>query len=169
MSLDELLKEKEENKISDYVDYIDKAIATIKKHQKIFKWLEIGTYIAILIIYISLYYANSSLIPRGQITITMRNFLIPCVIIIISLFIGIDDIWGSKRWFLILFFGATFFLSQQFTITLDLCSGFNSEFLMSFLNIGGWAGGALLSFVGLGIGALARKFNTKDTKNRDKL
>lgn len=162
VSLDELLKEKEEDKTSDYVAYIDKAIAAIKNHQRIVKWVEIGVYLAVLALFVILYHLNGTSLSRQQITLATHTFLIPCVIVIISLFIGIDDIWGSKRWFLILFFGLSFFLAEQFTITLDSTNGFNTDFLLSFLNIGGWATGAFLSFVGLGIGALARKFNTED-------
>lgn len=163
VSLDNLLKDKGENKISDYVEHIDKAIAAIKNKHKIYKWVEIIVYIAILITFALLYHLNGTALSRHQITIAMHTFLIPCVIIIISLFIGIDEAWGSGRWLLILFFGVSFFLCEQFTISLDISSGFNGQFLMSFLNVGGWATGAFLSFIGLGIGALARKFNTRET------
>lgn len=159
VSLDSLLKEKENP--SDYVDYIDKAISVIKNKQKIYKLIEIGGYILLLIAFIVMYWCNGTLESRNQLDVAMRGFLIPSIIVILSLLIGMDEAWGEKRWFLILFFGATFCFTEQFTVMLNAFSNDMPVFLHGFLLPANYSTGAFLSFVGLGIAALARKFNTK--------
>lgn len=162
VSLDTLLKE--ENKTSDYVDYIDKAINAIKNKRKVYKWIEIGVYLVLLVVYILMYWLNASNELRTGISITMRSFLIPSVILILSLLIGIDKAWGSKRWFLILFFSVTLCFAEQFTTMLDIFADDMYFYLFSFLSPANYSSGAFLSFIGLGIGALARKFKTRSVE-----
>jgi len=158
-SLDDLLKENQSP--SPYVHHIDKAINAIKKRKKIYKCLEIGIYVVLLAVFLILYHTADS-DTQHEIYTTMYNFLLPCLIVIITLLIGVDDAWGKKRWFLILFFGITFGLANVFTRTIQV---FNEDFddlimvISRLIQPSTYSDGAFLSFVGLGIGALARKFN----------
>jgi transcriptional regulator with XRE-family HTH domain len=160
ISLDELLKEKDET--SSYVDYIDKAVALIKNKRKIYKAVEIGVYILSLIIYVNVYYITRS---------SVISAVIPFVILIISLLIGIDEAWGKKRWFLILFFGISFGLAEQLSYLLYggyLPNETAPIAIFTFLNPATYSMGAFVSFIGLGIGTLARRFNNKTEDNYEK-
>lgn len=157
VSIDALLKEDKAD--SAYVAYIDKAIGVIKNKQRIYKALEIGGFLLLLIIYVVLYLIESSSSESGtESVLAMHSFLIPSVIVILSLLIGIDDAWGEKRWFLILFFGASFCFAEQFTLILSDFPVDKSAYWLNLLRPASYSMGAFLSFVGLGIGALAKKF-----------
>lgn len=157
VSLDALLKE--DKKTSAYVDYVDKAIGVIKNKQRIYKIVEIGGYLILLIVYVILYLLESSSTGGTEVVLAMHSFLIPSVIVILSLLIGMDDAWGEKRWFLILFFGASFCFAEQFTFILSDFPVDKSTFWLNLLRPASYSTGAFLSFVGLGIGALAKRFN----------
>lgn len=96
-----------------------------------------------------------------MITVTMCSFPIPCVIVFISLIIEIDEVWSKHRWLLILFFGITFCWAQEFTITFEFIAEDITWLIYSLLSPSGYATGAFLSLIGLGIGTLARKFSAK--------
>lgn len=163
ISLDDLLKGKE--KSSAYVDYIDKAIAVIKNKQKIYKILEISVYLLILIVYLIMYFSSY----RDLAAYTMNPFLIPTTIVIISLLIGIDKAWGKNRWFLILFFGITYGLAQQFTVYYNTLPEIGVLYdVIRIFNPANYSAGAFISFIGLGIGALARKFSDHSDEENEK-
>ena len=166
VSLDTLLKE--QDKQSGYVDYIDKAIGVIKNKQKIYKCLEIGVYLLLIGIFIVLYWTGNEN-TQNEVYITMHTFLLSSLIVIVSLLIGIDESWGKNRWFLICFFAITYGWSDVFTHLWRVNIEVGDSVCMTIISIftpSTYASGAFLSFIGLGIGALACKFNGKSTQEK---
>ena len=76
---------------------------------------------------------------------------------------------GSKSWFLILFFGITYGLAQLFTVHYTPLPEIGVLYdVISIFNPANYSSGAFISFIGLGIGALARKFSNHSDEENEK-
>lgn len=118
LSLDAVLKD--DGGMSGYVGYLDRAIAALKKRQKIYKCVEIGVYAALMVFYVVGFFLTGSDPYGGQyeFQIMVHGWVIPCVIAILSLLIGVDRAWGRERWLLIPFFALTYLLASSISLML---------------------------------------------------
>lgn len=155
ISLDALLKE--ENNMSEYVSYLEESTNVVKHKRFLIKIIEIGFYLIIWSLLVALFWLSKEEDPMGYALLSFYMIL-PTVTIIVSIFMGLDQGWGRRRWFMTVFFGIMYMLAGY--VTFDLCNTMSTghvnapEFMFCIAGI-------VISAIGMGIGTLARIIKKK--------
>lgn len=158
VSLDHLLKEKEEPSMSDYVDYLEESTNTVKGKTRLAKIVLISTYLGIWAFALIMFWFFISGSDAMGFSLVFLWMILPIATFVISLLIGKNDYWEKRKWFAAIAFGIMYMLAEYATFGAANMVAFGKinmpDFGMTFV-------GAVISAFGLGIGALVHHRNPK--------
>lgn len=163
VSLDNLLKEKEEAPMSNYIDYLEESTNIVKSKDKLSKVILIATYLSIwAFALISFWFFISGSDAMGY-SLVFLWIILPLSTFVISLLIGKNNYWGKLKWTAPVAFGimhmlaeyATFSVRNMITISFTRINVPHFELILI---------GAFFSAFGLGIGSLAYHIKSKHKK-----
>lgn len=161
VSLDYLLKNKEETKMTTYLNYLEESTNVVKSKQKLSKIILGATYLLIWVFSIIVFWFftdGSDAMGYGL----MHLWIIqPVSIFVISLIIGINNYFGGYKWVFTAIAGVFYMLSDYGTFKLANTVTFGN------INSPDWGmivGGAIIAAIGLGIGLGIN--HIKSRKNR---
>lgn len=153
VSLDHLLKEKEEAPMSNYIDYLEESINTVKSKTKLSKIILIATYLGIWAFALIMFWFFISGSDAMGFSLVFLWIVLPVATFVISLLIGKNDFWGKQKWFATIAFGVMYMLAEYATFsTANMV--LNSFSKINMPDFGMILAGAVISAVGLGIGSL---------------
>lgn len=160
ISLDHLLKEKEETPMSDYIDYLEESTNTVKSQNKLSQTILIATYLGIWAFALIVFWFFISGSDAMGYSLIFLWIILPVASFVTALLIGKNDYWGKWKWFSPIAFGAMHMLAEYSTfsirnmITIDFARINMPHFEMVLI-------GAAISAIGLGIGTA---FNRRKAK-----
>ena len=162
VSLDYLLKDKEETKMTTYLDYLEESTNVVKSKQRLSKIILGATYLliwAFSIIVFWFFTDGSDAMGYGL----MHLWIIqPVSIFVISLIIGINNYFGGYKWAFTAVAGVMYMLSDYATFSLANTVAFGN------LNSPEWGmvvGGATIAAVALGLGAFINHIKNRKISN----
>lgn len=160
VSLDHLLKEKEEAPMSNYIDYLEESTNTVKSKTKLSKIILIATYLSIWAFALIIFWFFISGSDAMGYSLMFLWIILPVTTFVISLLIGKNDFWGKQKWFAIIAFGVMYMLAEYATFsTANMVA--NSFSKINMPHFGMVLAGAIISAIGLGIGSLIDNIKSK--------
>lgn len=162
VSLDYLLKDKEEMSMSNYLDFLEESTNTVKSRNKLSLLILVLTYLVIWAISIIVFWFFTSGSDAMGYSLMFLWILLPVTTFVVSLFIGRNNYWGKRKWISSLVLGVMYMLAEYAT--------FQSSNMIAFdkINAPRWEmilSGGIISIIGLSIGEIAnlrkRKKKTK--------
>lgn len=157
ISLDHLLKE--EQPMSNYLDYLEESTNTVKSKNKLSMVILIATYLAIwAIAIIAFWFFTSGGSDAMGYSLMYLWGILPTTTFVISLLIGRNNYWGKGKWLFVVVFGIMYMLSGYLTFSMANMISFHKINLPEY---GAILNGAVFSAVGLGIGSVLRYVNSK--------
>lgn len=163
ISLDHLLKE--EQPMSNYLDYLEESTNTVKSKKKLSMIILIVTYLGIWAIsLIAFWFFHSGSDALGY-SIMYLWVLLPVTTFVISLLIGKNNYWGNWKWLFTIGFGIMYMLAEYATFRTANMITFNKINMPEFVMI---PMGAVISFVGMGIGLGINHISSRKKKSRNK-
>ncbi|MDD6024310.1 MAG: helix-turn-helix transcriptional regulator [Oscillospiraceae bacterium] len=159
ISLDLLLKD--EQLMSGYLDYLQESTDVVKSKRSIAQQMILITYLTIWAISLIVFWFFTSGSDAMGYSLMFLWFLLPVTTFVLSLLIGKNDFWGKWKWSSACFFGVLYMLADYGTFrvkhmaAIDKISAPHYEMILI---------GAIISLVGLGIGAILHKAKHKDEK-----
>ena len=159
VSLDYLLKG--EVSMKDYLDYVEESTNVVKSKVRLSKLILILSYLVIWALNIAVSWRFSAdSITEAQAG-AFQWLVLPIATIVISMWIGKNNYWGKRKWFIPIGFGLMFMLSVYASYGMRENSIFDQIDLQTVSFI---FAGTLASFIGMVIG---HAFFT-DEKNKQK-
>lgn len=149
ISLDALLKGKEETSMSNYMDYLEKSTNIVESQKKLSMTILIATYLGIWAVSLITFWFFCDETDAMGYSIMFLLILLPVTTFIVSVLIGKNSYWGEGRWLLSLFFGIMYMLAEYAT--------FNTANMIAFDKVnppqlGMIPAGTIISLMGMGIG-----------------
>ncbi len=151
VSLDHLLKEKEEAPMSHYIDYLEESTNTVKSKTKLSKIILIATYLSIWSFALIMFWFFISGSDAMGFSLVFLWVVLPVSTFVISLLIGKNDFWRKRKWFATIAFGAMYMLAEYATFSTANMIAFDKINMPHFEII---LVGAVISAIGLGIGTI---------------
>ncbi len=151
VSLDHLLKEKNESSMSNYMEYLEESTNIVKSKEKLMKVILIATYLGIWAIAIIFFWFFTTPSDAMGYALIYLWFLLPIITFIISMLIGLNNYWGRYKWILTVAFGIMYMLAEFATFG---ASKMLSTHRIDNLEFGMMLGGIVHSGVGMGIGSV---------------
>lgn len=163
ISLDHLLKEKEEIPMSNYMDYLEESTNTVKSQKKLSMTILIATYLGIWAFALIVFWFFISGSDAMGYSLVFLWFILPAATFVISLLIGKNNHWGKGKWLTPIAFGfmhmlaeyATFSMRNMIAISFTRINMPDFELILI---------GAIISLIGLGIGSFDYHIKTNRTK-----
>ena len=153
VSLDHLLKE--EKKMSNYLDYLEKSTNIVESKNKLSKTIIINSYFIIWAIsLISFWFFIEDFQALGY-SIMYLMILLPATTFIVSILIGRNNYWGKLKWFTPIVLGVMYMLAEYSTFSAANMAAFQKFNMPSFHMI---IVGALISVVGIAIGIFTSRY-----------
>ena len=160
VSLDYLLKDKEEMSMTNYLDYLEESTNTVKSKNKLSQVILVVTYLLIWAFSLIVFWFFISGSDAMGFALLFLYILIPITTLVISLLIGKNNHWGKGKWLTPIAFGimhmlaeyGTFSLKNMVQISFTRINPLNFELLLV---------GAFFSLIGLSIGSLIYRKKTK--------
>lgn len=151
ISLDALLKGKEETSMSNYLDYLKKSTNTVESQKKLSMTILIATYLGIWAVSLITFWFFCEGADAMGYSIMFLLVLLPVTTFTVSVLIGKNSDFGEGRWLLSLFFGVMYMLAEYATFsTANMISiAFERINLPQFSMI---PAGTVTSLMGMGIG-----------------
>ena len=152
VSLDYLLKDKEETSMSNYLDFLEESTNTVKSRNKLSMLILVLTYLVIWAISIIVFWFFTSGSDAMGYSLMFLWILLPVTTFVVSLFIGKNNYLGKWKWFSPLVLGVMYMLAEYAT--------FQSSNMIAFdkINAPRWEmilSGGIISIIGLCIGEIA--------------
>ncbi len=161
ISLDHLLKEEKPMSKSDYLNYLEESTNTVKSRTRLSIIILIAVYLGIWAAsLIAFWFFGSGSDALGY-SILYLLILLPVTTFIVSLIIGRNNYWGHKKWFAAAGFGLMYMLAEYGTFSAANMVTFHKINVPEFIMI---PVGAVISLIGMGIGAGVRYVNIKRKK-----
>ena len=158
ISLDHLLKEEKPMSKSNYLNYLEESTNTVKSKNKLSEVILIAVYLGIWAVsLISFWFFGSGTDALGY-SILYLWILLPVTTFIVSLIIGRNNYWGHKKWFTAIGFGLMYMLAEYGTFSAANMVAFQKINVPEFIMI---PAGAVISLIGMGIGAGVRYLGSK--------
>lgn len=154
VSLDHLLKEQEEAPMSNYIDYLEASTDVVQSKRKLAQIILIATYLGIWSFALLMFWFFISGSDAMGFSIVFLWLVLPMTTLVLSYLIGRNDFWGSKKWFAAVAFGVMYMLAEYATFSTANMVTFHKINMPSFEMV---LIGAVISAVGLGIGALSNR------------
>lgn len=161
VSLDHLLKGKEENPMSNYINYLEESTNTVKSKTRLSKIILITTYLCIWVFALIMFWFFKSGSDAMGYSLVFLWILLPVTTFVISLLIGKNNFWGNRKWFAAIAFGIMYMLAEYATFSIANML-FNPYANFNMPNFGMLIAGMIISAIGLGIGTLMSHFKTLD-------
>jgi len=160
VSLDYLLKGKEDETMTNYINYLEESTNTVKSKQRFSKLIQIGIYILLWTACLLWFWIGRRHDPTfaPAFSIMALYLILPIATFVISILIGKDESWGRYRWLMAFFFGAMHSLECFGTFKLANTLAFGNQHLPSIEDT---IPGIVVSLFGMGIGFWLRKRNLK--------
>lgn len=118
VSLDYLLKDKEEKTMSNYLNYLEESTNTVKSKNKLSKLLLVLSYLIIwAFTLITFWFVISESDAMGY-SLMVFYILLPVTTFTISLLIAKNNYWGKWKWLSSLIFGIMYMLTYYTTFSL---------------------------------------------------
>lgn len=160
VSLDYLLKAKEEPAVSDYLNYLEESTDTVKSKTKLSKFILIITYLLIWSSSIMLFWYFTNTSDSMKYSLAFLWTLLPVTTLVITVIIGRNNYWGKRKWLSCIAFGLMYMRAEYATFSaanmLSVGKLTNPrEWIMLFI-------GVLISVTGIGIGAFIRRKKQKN-------
>lgn len=163
VSLDHLLKEKEEAPMLNYIDYLEESTNIVKSKAKLSKVILITTYLGIWAFALLTFWFFISGSDAMGYSLVFLWIVLPVSTFVISLLIGKNNYWGKLKWTAPVAFGvmhmlaeyATFSVRNMISISFSRINVPHFELILI---------GAFFSVIGLGIGSLA--YHIKSNKQK---
>ena len=158
VSLDQLLKDKKEEPMSDYTAFLEESTNVVRSKDRLTKIVLAAVYLGIWALGLLVYWVLMS--PSDVMGFALMFFwlLLPVSTLTVSLVIGRNDYWGKGKWLAVLAFGGMHALAECGTFCMSQWLAFG---LFRLPEPGTFLAGALLSAAGLGIGKLLRRKKAK--------
>lgn len=158
VSLDYLLKEKEEISMSNYLDYLEESTNMVKSKNKLSMLILVVTYLLIWSVsLIEFWFFISGSDAMGY-SFMFLWILLPITTFVISLLIGKNNYWGKWKWLSSFILGIMYMLAEYATFQFANMIAFNK------INTPDWGMvfvGAAISAIGLGIGTVINHRKSK--------
>lgn len=163
VSLDYLLKGKEADPMTSYMEYLEESTNTVRSKQKVTKVMQIGIYLVLWAACLIWFWLGKGSDGGFAMVYSLSTFylILPVTTFILSLQIGKDASWGKMGWLMPIFFGAMYSLEGFATFSMANTLAFGNQHLPS---LEAAVPGVVISILGILIGFSVRKF--KDRKNR---
>ena len=155
VSLDHLLKE--EQPMSNYIDYLEESTNVVKSKNKLSRQLIIITYLVIWAFSLIFFWFFTSGSDAMGYSLMFLAILLPVTTFILSLLIGKGDHWGGYKWISPLIFGLMYMLAEYGTFSAANMVSFDKFNLPS---LGMIPVGAIISLLGIGLGTGIRKLRS---------
>lgn len=163
VSLDHLLKEKEDAPMSNYIDYLEESTNMVKSQKKLSMTILIATYLSIWAFALIVFWFFISGSDALGYSLVFLWIILPVATFVISLLIGKNNHWSKGKWLTPITFGimhmlaeyATFSVRNMISISFTRINVPQFELILI---------GAVVSAIGLGIGSLAYHIKSKDKK-----
>lgn len=165
VSLDYLLKDKEETSMAKYLDYLEESTNTVNSKNKLSQLILVITYLLIWSFSLIVFWFFISGSDTLGFSLIFLWILIPVTTFIISILIGKNNYWSKGKWLMPLAFGvmhtlaeyATFSTANMVNISFERIN--KPHFELIFVSV-------IISAVGLGIGSLIFRIKSKHAKNQ---
>lgn len=158
VSLDELLKEKEETSMSNYVEYLEESTNTVRSRNKWSRFILIITYFIIWALSLIIYWFFTSGSDAMGYSLIFLWMLLPITTFVVSLIIGINDYWEKWKWFVAPILGGMYMLVEYATFECAAMIAFEKikapNWSMALI-------GTVISAIGLGIGVAICRMKRK--------
>ena len=156
VSLDHLLKGKEERPMEDYIEYLEESTNMVQSHKKLSLTILIALYLGIWAFALIVFWFFISGADAMGYSLVFLWIILPVTTLVISGFIGRNNHMGKWKWLAPPAFGTMHMLAEYATFStanmiLNEFSRLNPPMLeLLFL-------GAAISLIGLGTGCLIRR------------
>ena len=158
VSLDRLLKDKEEPHMSTYMEYLEDSTNTVKSKNRLSKIILTAVYLGIWAFSAVIFWGFMSSSDALAFSLMFLWIILPVTTFIISLIIGKNNYWGRHKWFTVIFFGIMYMLGEYATFSTANMIAFNK---INMPHFGMILAGAAVSAVGIAIGSI---FNRRKSK-----
>lgn len=161
VSLDYLLKGKEDTPMTNYIEYLEESTNTVKSKQRFSKVLQLGIYVllwtsCLVWFWVGKDYDSAQFAPAFAV---MALYLIlPISTFVISFFIGMDESWGRYRWLMALFFGGMHSMECFATFAMANTLTFGNR---HFPTVEDAIPAIIISLLGIGCGAFVKQIKNK--------
>ena len=152
ISLDHLLKEKEEMPMSNYIDYLEESTNTVKSQKKLSLTILLATYLGIWAFALIVFWFFISGSDAMGYSLVFLWIILPVATLVISFLIGKNNHLGKGKWLTPIAFGVMHMLAEYATfsvrnmIAIEFARINVPHFELILI-------GAFFSFIGLGIGS----------------
>ena len=119
VSLDHLLKEKEETPMSNYIDYLEESTNIVKSKAKLSKVILIATYLGIWAFALIIFWIFTSGSDAMGYSFVFLWIILPVSTFVISLLIGKNNYWGNLKWIVPVVFGIMHMLAEYATFSIS--------------------------------------------------
>lgn len=163
ISLDQLLKEKEEMPVSNYMVFLEESTNTVKSQKKLSLTILLATYLGIWAFALIVFWFFISGSDAMGYSLVFLWIILPVATLVISLLIGKNNDLGRGKWLTPVAFGAMHMLAEYATFSV------RNMIQISFtrINVPHFELiliGAFFSVIGLGIGSLAYHIKSNNKK-----
>lgn len=157
VSLDRLLKEKENKPMPDYIDYLEKSTDTVRSKERLSKIILVSVYLAVWAFALIAFWAFTDPGDSLGFSVVFLMIALPVTTFAISVMIGKNDMWGRFKWFSAAAFGVMYMLAWYATFSA-------ANMIFNEYSVGirmpdpvMLVAGATVSVIGLGIGCAVRR------------
>ncbi|MBQ6844245.1 MAG: helix-turn-helix domain-containing protein [Agathobacter sp.] len=160
VSLDYLLKGKEAETMTNYINYLEESTNTVRSKQRFSKLIQIGIYVVLWSACLLWFWIGRANDPTFAPAFALMTFylILPVVTFVISILIGKDESWGRYRWCMALFFGVMYSLESFGTFSMANTLAFANQ---HFPTIKDAIPGVVISLIGMGIGVCLERRKQK--------
>ena len=117
ISLDHLLKEKEEMPMSNYIDYLEESTNTVKSQKKLSLTILLATYLGIWAFALIVFWFFISGSDAMGYSFVFLWIILPVTTLVISLLIGKNNHLGKGKWLTPIAFGVMHMLAEYATFS----------------------------------------------------
>lgn len=146
ISLDHLLKGREETLMSDYMDFLEESTNTVKSKNKLSLIILIAAYLGIWAISLVVFWFFISGSDAMGYSLMFLWILLPVTTFVISLLLGKGGYWNNRKWISPIAFGVMHMLAEYATFGMANMVTFQKFNLPQFEMI---LAGAIISVIGL--------------------
>lgn len=159
ISLDLLLKE--EQPMSNYLNYLEESTNVVKSKDKLAKLVLIMTYLVVwAVCVISFWFFTEDSDALGY-SIMYLGILLPVTTMALSFLIGKNDYWGKWKWLSVVAFGFLYMLAEYTTFS---AANWMSTGAVRVPDFSVAPIGAAISVIGLGIGSVIHCWKSRKKK-----